>query len=46
MNNIGSQEYFKGICPYTDKPCKSWLCYICSVEYTEERFARGDKDNV
>lgn len=42
MTDIESREYFKGICPYTNKPCESWLCYICSIEYMEEQFAKEE----
>lgn len=40
MTNKEGRKYFKGICPYTNKHCKLWLCDICAVEYRERRFAR------
>ena len=34
------KEYFKGVCPYTNKKCKVWLCRFCHIEMRERRFAR------
>lgn len=32
---MSDKEYFKGVCPYTGKPCKIWLCRFCRIEYRE-----------
>lgn len=32
---MSDKEYFKGVCPYTDKPCKIWLCRFCRIEHRE-----------
>ena len=34
------EKLFKGVCPYTDKPCKIWICRFCRVEMRERRFMR------
>lgn len=34
------KEHFKGICPYTDKTCKLWLCKVCHIEHRERRYAK------
>ena len=37
-----SRDYFKGICPYTNKKCEKWTCNICEVEKREHKFMEGD----
>lgn len=44
MKNKQGQEYFKGVCPYTNKPCKIWLCRFCRIEWRERRFMRGEEE--
>ena len=31
-----AMEHFKGICPYTGKPCDDWHCRECEVEKAEK----------
>lgn len=38
------REYFKGICPYTNKKCDTWTCGVCEVEKRERRFMEGDSE--
>ena len=38
------REYFKGICPYTDKPCDEWMCQTCEVEQREREWLEGEED--
>ena len=45
MSNKQGREYFKGICPYTDKLCKLWLCNICIVEHRERRYLKKEAEN-
>lgn len=33
-----AKEYFKGVCPYTDKPCEDWNCTECEVEKAEREY--------
>ena len=39
-----SRDYFKGICPYTNKKCEKWTCNICEVEKREHKFMEGDTE--
>ena len=34
------KEHFHGICPYTNKTCKLWLCRFCRIERRERRYMR------
>ena len=36
-----AKRLFKGICPYTGKACRVWICRLCRVEYRERKFLRG-----
>lgn len=45
MINKEWREYFKGVCPYTDKPCKLWLCRLCRIEWRERRYLQKETDN-
>lgn len=38
------RDYFKGICPYTNKKCDTWTCSVCEVEERERKFMEGDTD--
>ena len=46
MINKADKELFKGKCPYTNKPCKIWICQYCLVEHRERRWMRKiDKED-
>lgn len=34
------KEHFNGICPYTNKTCKLWLCKVCHIERRERQFMK------
>ena len=36
------REYFKGICPFTNKPCDEWTCRTCEVE--QEWLEKGEEE--
>ena len=38
---MSTQDYFKGLCPYTNKECKDWKCSRCPVEEQERKWAEG-----
>lgn len=33
-----AEQFFNGICPYTDKPCDDWNCEQCEVEAREREY--------
>lgn len=38
------KEIFKGICPYTDKPCEDWNCTECEVEKAEREYLESEAE--